>query len=357
MSGGGGSQTSYTQQSSKSSSEPPAYLQPYLKEGVANLAGLYNASGQKAPDYYPGSTVAPLSAATNQALQGTVARATNGSPLVKGAQALNTDTIYGKFLDPNANPYWRGALEAGFASQTDNFLNRVVPGITSAFEGSGRTGSGAHQAAVDAATMDLNRAQAEASATAASNFYQSERGRQVDAANNAPALANNDYTDLAMLGQAGSGYDTFAQRNLDADIARYNYTQNKDWNYLARYLGMLNGAYPGGETSGSSFGTSVMPQQQSSPLGAIMGGAGLAMQMLPMFGISDARAKDIHGRVGQTDDGTPLYLYNYKGESDPRVGPMAQEVAQTNPDAVARHPSGYLMVDYNKVAQRSRGFI
>lgn len=357
MSGGGGGQ-SYQQTQSKSSNEPPAYIQPYLKEGIANLAGLYNASGQKAPDYYPGSTVAPLSDATNSAINRTITRATNGSPLVQGAQASAMDTISGKFLDPNANPYWQGALKAGFNAQTDNFLNRVVPGITSAFEGSGRTGSGAHQAAVDAATMDLNRAQAEASATAASNYYGSERGRQVDAINNAGNLAGLDYQDLAMLGQAGGAQDTFAQRNLDADIARYNYTQNKDWNYLARYLGMLNGAYPGGETSGTSSSFGYTPQQSGgagSFLGPAMSLAGLGLQAYTAF--SDARLKEDIAPVGKTFDGQNLYAYRYKGDPTPHIGLMAQEVAQNNPDAVEMHPSGYLTVNYEKATRKARGFI
>ena len=52
--------------------------------------------------------------------------------------------------------------------------------------------------------------------------------------------------------------------------------------------------------------------------------------------------------TGEYDDGIPLYLYTYKGEREPRVGPMAQEVAKVKPDAVHRHESGYLMVDYSK---------
>jgi hypothetical protein len=354
MSGGGGQQTTYTQQQSKSSSEPPAYLQPYLKEGVANLAGLYNASEQKAPAYYPGSTVAPLSQATNSAIQGTINRAQNGSPLTQGAQSQALATINGQYLDPSSNPYFSGAVDAALKPQTEQFMNQIIPGITSAFEGSGRTGSGLHQAAVDQAVTNLTRSQADARTKAYSDQYNTARGQQIDAVNNAGNYANWDYNDLGMLAQAGGAQDTYSQRQTDADVARYNYNQNKDWNYLARYLGMLNGAYPGGETSGSSFGSSMAPAQQSSPLGAIFGGAGLGLQAISMF--SDARLKEDIAPVGKTFDGQNLYSYRYKGDPRTQIGLMAQEVAETKPEAVSVHPSGYMMVDYAK-ATAPRGFI
>lgn len=358
MSGGGGGGQSYQQTQSKSSNEPPAYIQPYLKEGIANLAGLYNASEQKAPAYYPGSTVAPLSATTNQALQATVNRATNGSPLVKGAQGLATDTVYGKFLSPDSNQYFAGAVDAALKPQTEQFMSTILPGITSAFEGSSRTGSGLHQAAVDRAVTNLTRSQADARTKAYSDNYNTERGRQVDAMNNAPSLAGSDYTDLGMLAQAGSAYDTFAQRNLDADIARYNYNQNKDWNYTARYLAMLNGGYPGGETSGTSSSFGYTPQQSGgagSILGPAMSLAGLGLSAYTAF--SDARLKEDIAPVGKTFDGQNLYAYRYKGDATPHIGFMAQEVAQTNPDAVDMHPSGYLTVNYEKATRKARGFI
>jgi hypothetical protein len=84
-------------------------------------------------------------------------------------------------------------------------------------------------------------------------------------------------------------------------------------------------------------------------MGAIMGGAGMAMQMLPMLmAFSDERLKENVHRVGETDDGQNLYFYNYKGDPTPHVGLMAQEVEQRDPDAVVEHPSGFKMVNYGK---------
>jgi hypothetical protein len=61
---------------------------------------------------------------------------------------------------------------------------------------------------------------------------------------------------------------------------------------------------------------------------------------------SDARVKtDIHP-VDQTAHGLTLYEFRYRGHAETWRGVMAQEVAEVMPDAVQRHDTGYLMVDY-----------
>lgn len=78
-------------------------------------------------------------------------------------------------------------------------------------------------------------------------------------------------------------------------------------------------------------------------IGNLTSGMGRAMQ------VSDVRAKTDIRRVGETDAGLPIYTYRYKGDGTPRIGVMAQEVARIFPEAVGRHPSGFLAVDHSKV--------
>lgn len=80
---------------------------------------------------------------------------------------------------------------------------------------------------------------------------------------------------------------------------------------------------------------------------AMMGGLfGLASAPFSMFKFSDARLKENARRIGRTDGGVPIYVYNYKGDPTPQMGVMAQDV----PDASTVDPaSGYLMVDYSRV--------
>lgn len=76
----------------------------------------------------------------------------------------------------------------------------------------------------------------------------------------------------------------------------------------------------------------------------MMGGIfGLASAGLGMF--SDRRLKTDVQRVGQTDEGTPIYSYRYIWGGPVQMGVMAQDV----PEAAHMDPSGYLRVDYSKV--------
>lgn len=64
---------------------------------------------------------------------------------------------------------------------------------------------------------------------------------------------------------------------------------------------------------------------------------------------SDRRLKSDVRRVGHTDEGLPIYTYKM-GDGPRRMGVMAQEVMKSKPEAVSAHPTGFLMVDYDKVA-------
>jgi hypothetical protein len=76
-----------------------------------------------------------------------------------------------------------------------------------------------------------------------------------------------------------------------------------------------------------------------------MGGLfGLASAGIGLF--SDRRLKTDIKRVGATDSGTPLYSYRYIWGGPVQIGVMAQDV----PDAAFMTESGYLAVDYGKVA-------
>lgn len=90
--------------------------------------------------------------------------------------------------------------------------------------------------------------------------------------------------------------------------------------------------------------------QQMANRGAMMGGMfgiGGALAGNPAI-FSDERLKDNIKEIGETNDGQPLYLFNYKGDDKPAIGLMAQDVLKRDPGAVTRHKSGFLMVDYSR---------
>lgn len=77
--------------------------------------------------------------------------------------------------------------------------------------------------------------------------------------------------------------------------------------------------------------------------GSVLGAAGQAGGFGALF--SDRRLKTDIRRVGQTDAGTPIFVYRYLGEGPFHMGVMAQDV----PDAAFMTDSGFLAVDYGAV--------
>ena len=77
--------------------------------------------------------------------------------------------------------------------------------------------------------------------------------------------------------------------------------------------------------------------------GSVLGAAGQAGGFGVLF--SDRRLKTDIRRVGQTDEGTPIYTYRYVWGGPVQMGVMAQDV----PDAAVMTDSGYLAVRYEEV--------
>jgi hypothetical protein len=97
---------------------------------------------------------------------------------------------------------------------------------------------------------------------------------------------------------------------------------------------------------------SVTPGQsglgQMGQIAGILGSLATAGVPMPW---SDERLKDNVTRIGK-DKGYNIYSWEWNdkakelGIDDPTVGVMAQEVLETNPDAVSVNENGYYQVDY-----------
>jgi hypothetical protein len=230
---------------------PWAGQQPYLTTQFQDAASLLD---RGAPAYYPNDTYVGLSPLQQNAIGAQYARAANGSPVMGAADRNITDTLNGTYLNPASNPFLTGTynLAAGNVEQS----LRSAWGGQDALPGS----SGAQQGAM--ATADANLASG-----IYGGAYNAERQNQLAAAGMAPQLANQDYTDIAAAEDAGSQLQQNQQNETNADIQRYNYNQNKDWNNLANYAGFVGGNYGGSSTTTQPyFGKS--PVAQGLGLGA-----------------------------------------------------------------------------------------
>jgi hypothetical protein len=132
-----------------------------------------------------------------------------------------------------------------------------------------------------------------------------------------------------MLAQLGYQTQTgIGNANANADLAGLQASGNF-WNMLGGLGGMKT-------SGGGSLGGNAI-----SGLGSMLGSV-----------FSDERLKTDIAKVGELYDGQNIYSYRYKGDETPRIGLMAQEVEQTNPDAVIEI-NGWKAVDYGKATQYS----
>ena len=227
-SGGGGTQVQTT--------DPWKGQQPYLAAGFQGAQeGILN---------QPGQGVVPFSPETQYSLYGTAQRALQGSPLVGMGQQQIAQTLGGDYM----------AGGPGFDAYADAAWNAVRPGVDTGFAAGGRYGSGAH---AEQLGKGFGRAMAP--------LYESERGRQMQAAFGAPSMAMADYQDLGMLGGVGAAREQQAGRYADEPYTR-----------LQRYMGLVGG--------GGYGGTTTTTGQGGSPMMGALGGAATGASMGSMFG-------------------------------------------------------------------------
>ena len=251
-------------------------VRKFLRQGYGDLSRLYKGG---APEYYPGRQIAPMSGYTKGALDSMANRAQAGSPIMDAAQGMFGDTLGGDYLKAG-NPYFQGAVNAATRPVIDQYTKTVIPGLESAFSSAGRYGSGAQASAEADAYGQMMNQVGDISSEMAYQNYGDERGRMMQAAGLSPMLANQDYVDINALGQAGQGFDRYNQAMIDADMRKWDFNQNRDFDWLSQYLGLLQGN-PYGSQSTYQPG----PNPFTSGLGGAFSGAALGNMLFPGVGM------------------------------------------------------------------------
>jgi len=302
MSSGGGSQTT-TQRT-----EPYSPAEPFLKDILGEAQQLYRSGAGR--QFFPGSTVVPFAQQTEEALKLQQAQALEqAQPSALMGQAAGT---IGQFAAQPVSAY-TGRMGQGLGSsygqltpQAD-YLSDVRSGITSdvlgsiqsQFGGMGRTGTS------PAAQQAAARGVAQAYAPIASQMAQTERGReqqalesqfgrqygasQADIARQQQGMESAFGRSLAAAGQlpglqqqmdmrrqqaigqlggVGSARENLAQRQLQDQIARFQFGQQAPMNLLQQYAGLISPIAAGYPTA-----VSTGPGTQSGGLGGAFGGA------------------------------------------------------------------------------------
>jgi len=243
--------------------------QPWAPQGAALQTGYNRATdwfNSSSPSFYPNATYVPASNETNQSLDLATNRATAGSPNVRAAQAQNLSTINGDYLS-GENPYFRNMVT--------QLGDAIQPQLQSRFGSSGNLDSSAFANAFTSSLAD------QAGKLAFQN-YSNERTNQMNAVNQAPTLANQDYTDIGQLAQVGQTREGYANQQLQDQINRFNFDQNKEGNKVAQYLAMVGGGSFGGQNTQTIPTTS---NGLATGLGAASSVAGILGSLLGRNGI------------------------------------------------------------------------
>ena len=223
--------------SSQTTRDIPEWLKPYVTFGLEEAKGLYQGAG---PDYYPGQTYVSPSGQTTQALGLAEQRALAGSPLQRAALQQQAGTVGGQYLS-QSNPYLQQALQGAADIATKQYYDALKGGRSGAVM-AGRMGSGAQQEVESRAEQNLANALASQAGQLRYQDYASERARQEAAAAGAPAMAASEYADINQLLQTGKAGEAYQQAALEADVARFNFAQQKPYEKLSSYLGAVYGA-------------------------------------------------------------------------------------------------------------------
>ncbi len=332
-----------------------------------------------------------LKAGTNYTNEG-VAATKSLSDILSGnanpATAMLQGTANGDYL--NSNPHLEAAIKKANDPLIQEYMSKVAPGIDSQFAAGGRNGSGAFAMTRNNSDKTFANALADQTAGIMADNYATERQNQIGAQNSigslydknantalsaagqlgaqsqgqqdsrnsaasalmsgqnaqantqlagagmAGGLRELDYMDADRLAGVGAQQDAYKDLQLQADIDRHNYNQNKDMTNASNFVNVLNGG-------GYNSQTTTKPVY-SNGLSTALGGLGSLASIFGM--LCDTRAKQNIRLVGYMLNGTRLYEFTYKNDPSGQVyeGPMAQEVEITRPHAV-REFDGFKRID------------
>ena len=307
--------------------EPWDAQKDYLKAGFKQAADIY---GRGAPDYYPGDTLAGFTPAQAAAQKGIAGYVTG--PSAAGQQAMAegalTRGLSGEIDLSKFNPMM-GALGRQMKSQLEG---TVLPGIRQSMVqyqpgGSSRGDLVQSQAIAAANQQMLNKA-----AEMYGGAYESAQDRAVNYGQLYPSMMAAPLSMYESLGDVGAQQRAMQQEAINRDMAKYDYTANRDASQLANYMSMISGDY-----GGTSTKTSPGPDYGGQILGAIVGKALM----------SDERLKENIHHIG-TYNGINWYEFNYLWSPKKWIGVIAQELERIMPEAVGKI-NGYRYVNYDMV--------
>lgn len=262
MSKGGGSEVT--------KSEPWSGIQPYLKKGYAEAAGIYD---RFTPEYYSGVTQAQFSPDQLTAQAGVRDWATQGAPTVMNpalsAYQYGTGT---SILDVAQNPYVRGMAQGA----VQDVMSALQPELANIRGGAIQSGGygGSRQGIAEG--MALSGA-ADAATRAAADIYGQAYGQglqhQLGTLGQTGDILKAGFQPYVALSASGAEQQAREQALIEDAKARHQFEQALPYERLSQYTGALGG------TAGLLGGAGVTTAPGMSTMGQL-GQLGMTAGML-----------------------------------------------------------------------------
>lgn len=228
----------------------PGWLDSANQYGVGQAQQLYQKGG---PQYYPGSTVAPLSSIQEQYLTGANNLGANGNPTLNAANTYTQGALSGEYLNPSSNPY--------LAQTFNQAANAVQNRVGSEFGAAGRN--------LEASIPVQNDQMNQLATQIYGGNYQNERNLQGQAATNANVLNSSSLANMGAVGQAGALLQQQSQNYINGARTAWDYDQNRPYTNLNNYMNTVNSALHGVNQTNTQ---PVFNNQWGSALGGAMAG-------------------------------------------------------------------------------------
>jgi hypothetical protein len=263
------------EQAQTTTQEPWSGVQPYMRD-IYSKGAAYLDSPMGQP--YPYAQTAGISPEMETALQMQTQRAIGGSPLVGQAQQQMGNIMGGKFL--GANPYLDPTFERMAGKVGEQYQDIIAPSIASQMGLAGRTGSGAHQQALERSQGRLGETLSGLATDVYGGDYGRERENMMRAMSMAPGMAQQDYGDISKLMGVGGAREAYKGQEIQDAMGMYGAQQNLPMEKLQQFSGLLGG--------GQGFGTQTQTQPQySNSLTGMMGGAATGAGLASALGATN----------------------------------------------------------------------
>lgn len=204
------------------------------------------------------------------------------------------------------------------------------------------------------ARNDLMRKQNLGTAEAIAPLYQQGYQQATQTAMGQQGVVASDMARRLQAGQQLAGLGTGAQQagiqGAQALLAAGTVgQQTQQADLTAKYQEFL-------QQQGYPFQTAQFLANIAMGTGALSGSTTSTTQPAPFF--SDERLKHDAKKIGETNDGLPIYSFKYNGDDRTQIGLMAQDVEKKKPEAVGLAPASdghmYKTVDYEKATRAKK---